>query len=240
MKEDGLQIPEDITDDCVDLLLKMLKLKEEDRIQISQIREHPWLQKDFDGPPQSYLPDPEEINDVDMDIIDQLKQIGFTEASSEDSINEILSRKRTQLVATYTLLLSKKKKLNKIEKQKLRKKPKRSFTMSRNNGTDILFNLKSENKDPQENTEGSKKKKKHMMKDIEEEIPLLHLIGQNMLKKSPKKPKRQRNLKKEKIKKQEHRKVPQIQENRRLKQGNQRVLTNKQLKLLKLIALEEN
>jgi len=109
MKEDGLQIPEDISDDCVDLLLNMLKLKEEDRIQISQIRDHPWILQDFDEPPQSYLPEPCEIDDVDLDILDQLKQIGFTDSSSDESINEILSMKRSQIVATYHLLLNKKK-----------------------------------------------------------------------------------------------------------------------------------
>jgi len=153
MKEDGLQIPEDISDDCVDLLLNMLKLKEEDRIQISQIRDHPWILQDFDEPPQSYLPEPCEIDDVDLDILDQLKQIGFTDSSSDESINEILSMKRSQIVATYHLLLNKK---NKSQKQRVRKKTQRSFTMSENNGTDIFINknLTSEDEEVGDETVG--------------------------------------------------------------------------------------
>jgi len=53
-----------------------------------------------------------------MDIISQLKQIGFTEAMTDESINEIIEMKRTQLVATYHLLLSKKSTKEKKSKQK--------------------------------------------------------------------------------------------------------------------------
>jgi len=60
----------------------------------------------FDDPPPCYLPDPGKIETIDEGVMKQLIQIGFVDGPK--ARQEILEGQKTQLVATYKLLLQKK------------------------------------------------------------------------------------------------------------------------------------
>jgi len=124
--EEGLEVPSGLSDDCVDLLLQMLRVSEYDRIPISKIRTHPWILEGYGEPPPSYLPPSEPITEIDEGILDDLYMLSFLESNESeylDSIRgELCSNKPTQLVVVYNLLLQQKREKQKqqeIEKQKL-------------------------------------------------------------------------------------------------------------------------
>jgi len=105
----GLSIPTNISDDCVDLIVSMLRVKEDQRIPISDIRNHAWMNKGYeDEPIPCYVMSPVPVDKVDQDIIKKLKKIGFND-NQDEMIEQIMSAEQNQLVATYHLLLEKKK-----------------------------------------------------------------------------------------------------------------------------------
>jgi serine/threonine protein kinase len=121
--EDGLEVPSGLSDDCVDLLLQMLRVSEYDRIPIAKIRTHPWIIEGYGEPPPSYLPPSEPITEIDESILDNLVALNFLASNEPEYLvtirEELLSNKRTQLVVVYNLLLQQKReKLEKIEKEK--------------------------------------------------------------------------------------------------------------------------
>jgi len=66
----GLSIPTNISDDCVDLIVSMLRVKEDQRIPISDIRNHAWMNKGYeDEPIPCYVMSPVPVDKVDQDII---------------------------------------------------------------------------------------------------------------------------------------------------------------------------
>lgn len=102
----GIHIPSWISKECSDLIQKMLRLQEKERITISEIRYHPWIIGEYKEPPKSLLPHYGAIQKIDEDIVKQLKYIGFHIGLKE--IQDILEGEKTQWVATYHLLLKKK------------------------------------------------------------------------------------------------------------------------------------
>jgi len=74
----GLSIPTNISDDCVDLIVSMLRVKEDQRIPISDIRNHAWMNKGYeDEPIPCYVMSPVPVDKVDQDIIKKLKKLGL-------------------------------------------------------------------------------------------------------------------------------------------------------------------
>eukprot|EP01128_Nolandella_sp_AFSM9_P006758 TRINITY_DN354_c0_g1_i2.p1 TRINITY_DN354_c0_g1~~TRINITY_DN354_c0_g1_i2.p1 ORF type:complete len:614 (-),score=137.51 TRINITY_DN354_c0_g1_i2:935-2776(-) len=123
--EEGLEVPQGISDECVNLILSMLRVSEEDRITISRIRYHPWIVEGYDGaPPESYLPKMDPVTEVDDDVIAQLVEMGFLFAH-EDPLEELQSPDRTQLVVTYNLLLEQVTKARKQKAEEHRKRKER-------------------------------------------------------------------------------------------------------------------
>jgi len=121
--EDGLEVPSGLSDDCVDLLLQMLRVSEYDRIPIAKIRTHPWILEGYGEPPPSYLPPSEPITEIDETILDNLVALNFLASNESEYLatvrEELLSNKRTQIVVVYNLLLQQKReKLEKLEKEK--------------------------------------------------------------------------------------------------------------------------
>jgi len=116
----------------LDLILGMLRVEEQDRIPLSKIRIHPFITPEGTSPPPCFLPRPKHIKEIDYDIIDQLKLIGFQNAGEKECLDEILTMKKTQIVSTYHLLRNKKLKLDKkkikSESERSRRKTQRSFT----------------------------------------------------------------------------------------------------------------
>ncbi|XP_049850993.1 probable serine/threonine-protein kinase MARK-C [Schistocerca gregaria] len=74
---EGIHFPAWLTPECVDLLTRMLCLAEKDRITLEEIKTHPWILKDYDEPPPSYLPPMRPLNTLDDDIMHQLVLIGY-------------------------------------------------------------------------------------------------------------------------------------------------------------------
>lgn len=100
---EGLVLPEWISEECADLIIKMLRVKEKDRITIAEMKLHPWVVADYNSPPPCYLPEQNPVADIDDEVMKQLVQIGFHD--TPDARAEILSNQKTQLVVTYHLLL---------------------------------------------------------------------------------------------------------------------------------------
>lgn len=99
---EGLVLPEWISEECADLIIKMLRVKEKDRITLAEMKLHPWVTADYNSPPPCYLPEQNPVSDIDDDVMRQLVQIGFHD--TPDARAEILSNQKTQLVVTYHLL----------------------------------------------------------------------------------------------------------------------------------------
>ena len=54
---EGIVIPDWISEECANLIVSMLRVREKDRIKIEEMKRHPWVVQDYNGPPDSYLPD---------------------------------------------------------------------------------------------------------------------------------------------------------------------------------------
>jgi serine/threonine protein kinase len=100
---EGLVIPEWVSEECADLIIKMLRVKEKDRITLCDMKLHPWVMQDYNTPPPCYLPDQNPVSEIDDEIMQQLVQIGFQD--TPDARAQILANEKTQLVVTYHLLL---------------------------------------------------------------------------------------------------------------------------------------
>lgn len=120
----GLQIPAWLSADCTDLIVKMLRLKEKDRITIAEMKKHPWVMKDYTSPPPSYLPSYHGVQKINEEVIRQLNDIGFPVSDEERS--DILNGEKTQIVSTYHLLL------RKFEEEEKKKKVKKRVSSKRN------------------------------------------------------------------------------------------------------------
>lgn len=101
----GLQIPDWLSQECTDLIVKMLRLREKHRITIASMKTHPWVMKGYSSPPQSYLPSYDGVQEINETVVRQLTDIGFSVGDGERQ--EILKGEKTQIVSTYHLLVRK-------------------------------------------------------------------------------------------------------------------------------------
>jgi serine/threonine protein kinase len=113
---EGLQIPAWLTPECTDLIVQMLRLKEKDRITLSEMRKHPWVMKDHVEPPTTHLPEVFPVSEIDEAVMTQVKQIGFEGTAEERDM--IIRGEQTQVVVTYNLLLKKRKEELSAERRK--------------------------------------------------------------------------------------------------------------------------
>jgi serine/threonine protein kinase len=113
---EGLQIPAWLTPECTDLIVQMLRLKEKDRITLSEMRKHPWVMKDYTEPPNTHLPEVSSVSTIDEFVMGQIRQIGFQDTPEERE--QILRGDQTQVVVTYNLLLKKRKEELEAERKK--------------------------------------------------------------------------------------------------------------------------
>jgi len=133
--DEGLEIPDSISDDCVNLILAMLRVKEDDRIPISQMRHHRWIMVGYDHPPPSYLPTVAPVEVIDDSIIKQMESMGLV---SGDGLQTLLQKlksgdKENQASCVYHLLAQQKaeaaEKLRKErEKERAQEKKERTRT----------------------------------------------------------------------------------------------------------------
>eukprot|EP01129_Flabellula_baltica_P007020 TRINITY_DN2686_c0_g1_i2.p1 TRINITY_DN2686_c0_g1~~TRINITY_DN2686_c0_g1_i2.p1 ORF type:complete len:451 (-),score=110.15 TRINITY_DN2686_c0_g1_i2:54-1406(-) len=115
----GISIPKHISDECVDLMMSMLRVSEEDRITIAEIREHPWLNIGYSELPKSFIPEAQVVTNIDTDVLKKMKKLGYKDAESTERIAQLLTGEKTLFVSIYHLLgTSKKKKFNIFEQKK--------------------------------------------------------------------------------------------------------------------------
>jgi serine/threonine protein kinase len=103
-------LPEYLSDDCQDLISKMLKVEPNERLSLDNIRTHAWTSLDSGSVAKATIPEHVRRLEPSVDIIDkeilQLMevQLGY---SQEDTIEALTTGAYNDAAATYYLLVSK-------------------------------------------------------------------------------------------------------------------------------------
>ncbi|KAG2226649.1 hypothetical protein INT45_000996 [Circinella minor] len=71
--------PDHLSKDCVDLLTKILVVDPKRRANLSQVRDHPWMNKGHDESIQNHIPHRQALHSIDMDIVAGMGGFGFGE-----------------------------------------------------------------------------------------------------------------------------------------------------------------
>ncbi|KAJ3116515.1 MAP microtubule affinity-regulating kinase 1 [Phlyctochytrium bullatum] len=113
------EVPDFLSQECRDLIAKLLVTNPKKRYTCSQVREHPWMTMGVslltpfagggDDDPDSVKATrlrPQKQEDIDPEIIEQLEQMGF---DSETAVNSILNGKFNQVMGTYLILAARKR-----------------------------------------------------------------------------------------------------------------------------------
>jgi serine/threonine protein kinase len=101
------EFPDYLSEDCRDLIRKLLVKEEKKRLPISAIRQHDWVNVGYLRPPPSYLRVSDynaPVSSIYEEIMQQLTELGFHD--TPEARKEILCGRKTQLVATYHALLN--------------------------------------------------------------------------------------------------------------------------------------
>ncbi|KAH8918996.1 Pkinase-domain-containing protein [Atractiella rhizophila] len=96
IKAGKAHLPDYLTTECRDLLAKIFVIDPFKRATVYEIINHPWLNKGFDGPPDSYLPirEPLQISELDPDVIKRMA--GFDFGSEEEITDKLLDVLRSE------------------------------------------------------------------------------------------------------------------------------------------------
>jgi hypothetical protein len=78
------------------------------RITLEEMRTHPWIVKNFNEPPKTFVPKFKTITQIDDDIMKELVLLGFEDTPLTRS--QILKNKSKQLVSVYQLFVSRRRK----------------------------------------------------------------------------------------------------------------------------------
>lgn len=94
-------LPKFLSEDAKDLVSKIFITDPEKRINVNEIREHPWFK--LHQPENQSFGATRNLNNINMQIVSQMEdQLGF---SSESLIKSIQNNRHNHLTATYYLLL---------------------------------------------------------------------------------------------------------------------------------------
>lgn len=63
--------------DCVDLLTRVLVVDPKRRATLSQVINHPWMNKGYDDPVSNYIPHRQALESIDMDVVEGMGGFGF-------------------------------------------------------------------------------------------------------------------------------------------------------------------
>lgn len=63
--------------DCVDLLTRVLVVDPKRRATLSQVINHPWMNKGYDDPVTNYIPHRQALESIDMDVVEGMGGFGF-------------------------------------------------------------------------------------------------------------------------------------------------------------------
>ncbi|KAI8365063.1 kinase-like domain-containing protein, partial [Choanephora cucurbitarum] len=81
--------PDHLGKDCLDLLSKIFVVDPAQRITLSAIQAHPWMNKGYEEPIRNYLPRRQPIEHIDMDIVKGMHGFGL---GSPEEIKEKLEK----------------------------------------------------------------------------------------------------------------------------------------------------
>ncbi len=99
--------------DARDLITKMMAVDPKKRITMEEIRKHPWILKDSNGPPASFIPTFERVIIIDEDVMRDLVAVGFEDTPK--SRGWILKNKQhAQITSAYHLFLHRRKQTSPI------------------------------------------------------------------------------------------------------------------------------
>lgn len=99
-------LPNDLTEDCRDLISSMLVVNPHERITLQGVKEHPWVGLPADVSskrPQSHFHIPQKHEEFDEQILDESIKCGFTR---EEITSSVLNNLYNNASAVYLLLLS--------------------------------------------------------------------------------------------------------------------------------------
>lgn len=89
IKNGRVEYPDELSSGCVDLLSRMLVVNPQERAPLTEIMGHPWLNKGYDGPPDSYVPKRKPLS-LPLDPSVTKEMAGF-EFGSQDEIERSLT-----------------------------------------------------------------------------------------------------------------------------------------------------
>ncbi|KAI7880695.1 Pkinase-domain-containing protein [Lichtheimia hyalospora FSU 10163] len=69
--------PDHLSKDCVDLLTRVLVVDPKRRATLSQVINHPWMNKGYDDPVTNYIPHRQALESIDMDVVEGMGGFGF-------------------------------------------------------------------------------------------------------------------------------------------------------------------
>ncbi|KAG0738348.1 hypothetical protein G6F57_000635 [Rhizopus arrhizus] len=92
--------PDHLGKDCLDLLSKIFVVNPSERITLSAIRSHPWMNKGFDEPVQNYLPHRQPLVAIDPSIVQGMQGFGLGPSIEiQTRLEKIISSKEYQAAA---------------------------------------------------------------------------------------------------------------------------------------------
>jgi len=92
----------EMSNECRNLISRMIVPKRKKRALISEIRAHPWVQEGYFGPPPCLLKTRNPVTEVNRKILDQVALIGFDIRTAE---RQILANDNCAAVSAYHLLI---------------------------------------------------------------------------------------------------------------------------------------
>jgi serine/threonine protein kinase len=107
----GLTFHHDTSKDVRDLITKMMAVDPKKRITMDDLRKHPWILKDFSGPPRSYIPAFERVIHIDEEVMHDLVAVGFEDTPK--SRGWIMKNKQhAQITSAYHLFLHRRRQMS--------------------------------------------------------------------------------------------------------------------------------
>ncbi|KAI9363150.1 kinase-like domain-containing protein [Pilaira anomala] len=133
--------PDHLGKDCLDLLSKIFVVNPKDRITLSGIQAHPWMNKGYEEPIRNYLPHRQPLETIDMEIVQGMHGFGLGSPEEiHEKLQKIVSSNAYQ-VAALKIDQNFQKKVN--DDQTLASRPKWRRTLSTRKKTQMHDDFQS-------------------------------------------------------------------------------------------------
>ncbi|KAG2194300.1 hypothetical protein INT47_000443, partial [Mucor saturninus] len=122
------EYPDHLSKECLDLLSKIFVVNPKERITLSAIQAHPWMNKGYEEPIKNYLPHRQPLESIDMEIVQGMHGFGLGQPDAiHAKLQKIVSSAAYQ-VAALKIDQNFQKKVN--DDQSLAAKPRWRRTLS--------------------------------------------------------------------------------------------------------------